>query len=153
MRVLVVEDDELLAGALRRGLSAEGYAVEVAPDGVDGLHRATEFDYDVMILDVLLPGLDGVRVCAQLRAAARDLPVLMLTAKDGAADHVAGLDAGADDYLAKPFKYPVLLAPAAGAVAARSSPAAAGAAARAADPGPGPAPVYQGRHGTRPHPP
>ena len=68
MRVLVVEDDELLASALSRGLSAEGYAVEVAPDGVDGLHRATEFDYDAMILDVLLPGLDGVRVCAQLRA-------------------------------------------------------------------------------------
>jgi len=110
MRVLVVDDDELLTSALSRGLSAEGYAVEVALDGVDGLHRATEFDYDAMILDVLLPGLDGVRVCAQLRAADRDLPVLMLTARDGAPDHIAGLDAGADDYLAKPFKYPVLLA-------------------------------------------
>ena len=110
MRVLVVDDDELLTSALSRGLSAEGYAVEVALDGGDGLHRATEFDYDAMILDVLLPGLDGVRVCAQLRAADRDLPVLMLTARDGAPDHIAGLDAGADDYLAKPFKYPVLLA-------------------------------------------
>jgi two-component system, OmpR family, response regulator len=110
MRVLVVDDDELLTSALSRGLSAEGYAVEVTLDGVDGLHRATEFDYDAMILDVLLPGLDGVRVCAQLRAADRDLPVLMLTARDGAPDHIAGLDAGADDYLAKPFKYPVLLA-------------------------------------------
>ena len=110
MRVLVVDDDELLTSALSRGLSAEGYAVEVALDGVDGLHRATEFDYDAMILDVLLPGLDGVRVCAQLRAADRDLPVLMLTARDGAPDHIAGLDAGADAYLAKPFKYPVLLA-------------------------------------------
>jgi two-component system, OmpR family, response regulator len=110
MRVLVVEDDELLASALSRGLAAEGYAVEVAADGVDALHRATEFDYDAMILDVMLPGLNGVGVCTQLRAADRDLPVLMLTAKDGSDDHVAGLDAGADDYLAKPFKYPVLLA-------------------------------------------
>jgi DNA-binding response OmpR family regulator len=110
MRVLVVEDDELLASSLRRGLAAEGYAVEVAADGVDGLHLAREFDYDAMILDVLLPGLNGVRVCAQLRADGRDLPVLMLTARDGAADHVAGLDAGADDYLAKPFAYVVLLA-------------------------------------------
>ena len=110
MRVLVVEDDELLASSLRRGLTAEGYAVEVAADGIDGLHRAREFDYDAMILDVLLPGLNGVRVCAQLRADCRDLPVLMLTARDGAADHVTGLDSGADDYLAKPFSYAVLLA-------------------------------------------
>ena len=110
MRVLVVEDDELLASSLRRGLTAEGYAVEVAADGIDGLHRAREFDYDAMILDVLLPGRNGVRVCAQLRADGRDLPVLMLTAKDGAADHVTGLDSGADDYLAKPFSYAVLLA-------------------------------------------
>ena len=110
MRVLVVEDDELLASSLHRGLTAEGYAVEVAADGVDGLHRATEFDYDAVILDVLLPGLNGVRVCAALRAGGRDLPVLMLTARDAAIDHVAGLDAGADDYLAKPFSYAVLLA-------------------------------------------
>ncbi len=110
MRLLVVEDDELLASAVSRGLTAEGYAVEVAADGVEGLHLATEFDYDAMILDVLLPGLNGVRVCARLREAGRDLPVLMLTAKDGSDDHVAGLDAGADDYLAKPFSYPVLLA-------------------------------------------
>jgi two-component system OmpR family response regulator len=110
VRVLVVEDDELLASSLRRGLTAEGYAVEVAADGVDGLHRAREFDYDAMILDVLLPGLNGAAVCARLRADGRNLPVLMLTARDGAADHVAGLDAGADDYLAKPFSYAVLLA-------------------------------------------
>jgi DNA-binding response OmpR family regulator len=110
MRVLIVEDDELLAASLSRGLTAEGYAVEIAGDGIDGLHRAREFDYDAMILDVLLPGLNGVRVCAQLRSEGRDLPVLILTARDGTADHVAGLDAGADDYLAKPFKYPVLLA-------------------------------------------
>jgi DNA-binding response OmpR family regulator len=110
MRVLVVEDDELLAAVLGRGLAAEGYAVEVAADGIDGLHRASEFDYDVMILDLLLPGLNGLRVCAELRAAGRDLPVLMLTAKDDAADHAEGLDTGADDYLAKPFTFPVLLA-------------------------------------------
>lgn len=110
MRILLVEDDDLLASTLGRGLTAEGYAVEIAADGIDGLHRAIEFDYDAMILDLLLPGLNGLRVCAQLRTAGRDLPVLMLTAKDEADDHVAGLDAGADDYLAKPFKYPVLLA-------------------------------------------
>jgi DNA-binding response OmpR family regulator len=110
MRILVVEDDELLAAALSRGLTAEGYAVEVAADGVDGLHRAREFDYDAMILDLLLPGLNGLRVCAELRAAGRNLPVLMLTAKDGALDHAEGLDTGADDYMAKPFRFPVLLA-------------------------------------------
>jgi DNA-binding response OmpR family regulator len=110
MRILVVEDDELLAAALSRGLTAEGYAVEVAADGVDGLHRAREFDYDAMILDLLLPGLNGLRVCAELRAAGRNLPVLMLTAKDGALDHAEGLYTGADDYMAKPFRFPVLLA-------------------------------------------
>ena len=110
MRILVVEDDELLAAALNRGLAAEGYAVEVAADGIDGLHRAREFDYDAMILDLLLPGLNGLRVCAELRGAGRNLPVLMLTAKDGAVDHAEGLDTGADDYMAKPFTFPVLLA-------------------------------------------
>ena len=110
MRILVVEDDELLAAALNRGLAAEGYAVEVAANGIDGLHRAREFDYDAMILDLLLPGLNGLRVCAELRGAGRNLPVLILTAKDGAVDHAEGLDTGADDYMAKPFTFPVLLA-------------------------------------------
>jgi DNA-binding response OmpR family regulator len=110
MRILLVEDDDLLADTLCRGLTAEGYAVEIAADGVDGLHRAIAFDYDAMILDLLLPAMNGLRVCSQLRAAGRDLPVLILTAKDEATDHVTGLDTGADDYLAKPFKYPVLLA-------------------------------------------
>jgi DNA-binding response OmpR family regulator len=110
MRILVVEDDELTASALERGLAAEGYAVEVASDGVDGLHRAKEFSYDAMILDLMLPGISGLAVCSELRAAGRDLPVLMLTALGDPADHTAGLDIGADDYIVKPFKFPVLLA-------------------------------------------
>jgi DNA-binding response OmpR family regulator len=110
MRVLVVEDDELLAESLLRGLTAQGYAVEVARDGIDGLHLATEFRYDVMILDILLPGLNGYRVCARLRDAGVAVPILMLTAKDGEWDQAEGLDSGADDYLVKPFHYAVLLA-------------------------------------------
>jgi DNA-binding response OmpR family regulator len=110
MRILVIEDDELTARALHRGLAAEGYAVEVAEDGVDGLHRAREFEYDAMILDIMLPGISGLGVCSELRAAGHNLPVLMLTALGDPADHAAGLDIGADDYLAKPFKFPVLLA-------------------------------------------
>jgi DNA-binding response OmpR family regulator len=110
MRILLVEDDEMLARSLARGLSAEGYAVDVAGDGVDGLHLARELDFDAMILDILLPGLNGYAVCAELRAAGRDLPILMLTAKDGVWDQAEGLDTGADDYLVKPFQLPVLLA-------------------------------------------
>jgi two-component system, OmpR family, response regulator len=110
MRILVVEDDELTARALERGLTAEGYAVEVANDGIDGLHRAREFCYDAMILDLMLPGISGLAVCSELRAAGRDLPVLMLTALGDPADHTTGLDTGADDYIVKPFKFPVLLA-------------------------------------------
>jgi DNA-binding response OmpR family regulator len=110
MRILVVEDDDLTASALQRGLAAEGYAVEVAGDGVDGLHRAREFSYDAMILDLMLPGIGGMAVCSELRAAGRDLPVLMLTALGDPAGHAAGLDTGADDYLVKPFTFPVLLA-------------------------------------------
>jgi len=110
MRILVVEDDRLLAGSLARGLGAEGYAVDVVGDGIDGLHAAQEYDYDAMILDILLPGLNGYRVCAALRSAGADLPILMLTAKDGEWDEAEGLDTGADDYLVKPFRYPVLLA-------------------------------------------
>jgi DNA-binding response OmpR family regulator len=110
VRILIVEDDELLARSLARGLGAEGYAVDLAADGVDGLYRAQEYDYDAMILDILLPGMNGYLVCAKLRAGGADLPVLMLTAKDGAWDEAEGLDTGADDYLIKPFQYPVLLA-------------------------------------------
>jgi DNA-binding response OmpR family regulator len=110
MRVLVVEDDELLAESLCRGLTAEGYTVEVARDGTDGLHLATEIDYDIVILDIMLPGVNGYLVCARLRERGNNVPILMLTAKDGEWDEADGLDTGADDYLIKPFHYPVLLA-------------------------------------------
>jgi DNA-binding response OmpR family regulator len=110
MRILVVEDDELTARALERGLAAEGYATEVAKDGVDGLHRAREYSYDAMILDVLLPGISGLAVCSELRASGCDLPVLMLTALGDPVGHTTGLDIGADDYIVKPFTFPVLLA-------------------------------------------
>jgi DNA-binding response OmpR family regulator len=110
LRVLVVEDELKMARALRRGLEQEGYAVDAALDGDDGLHRATEWDYDAIVLDVLLPGLDGIEVCRRLRQAGRWAPVLMLTARDGVADRISGLDVGADDYLVKPFAFGELLA-------------------------------------------
>ncbi|MFX4291715.1 response regulator [Streptomyces bohaiensis] len=110
MRVLIVEDEQRLAASLAAGLGAEGFAVDVVHNGTDGLHRATEFDYDLVILDIMLPGLNGYRVCAALRAAGDETPVLMLTAKDGEYDEAEGLDTGADDYLTKPFSYVVLLA-------------------------------------------
>ena len=110
MRLLVVEDEERLARALRRGLQAEGFAVDVAYDGVTGLELALHGEYDAMILDVMLPKLSGYRVVRALRAEANWLPVLMLSAKDGEYDQADGLDCGADDYLTKPFSYVVLLA-------------------------------------------
>ncbi|GLY08348.1 response regulator transcription factor [Actinoplanes sp. NBRC 101535] len=110
MRVLVVEDEARLAAALRRGLQAEGFAVDVAGDGQDGLEMARHGGYDAMILDVMLPRLSGYRVVRQLRAERHWLPVLMLSAKDGEYDQADGLDCGADDYLTKPFSYIVLLA-------------------------------------------
>ncbi|MFE0675516.1 response regulator transcription factor [Streptomyces sp. NPDC058867] len=110
MRLLIVEDEKRLALSLAKGLTAEGYAVDVVHDGREGLHRATEGTYDLLILDIMLPGLNGYRVCAALRAAGDDTPILMLTAKDGEYDEAEGLDTGADDYLTKPFSYVVLLA-------------------------------------------
>jgi two-component system OmpR family response regulator len=110
MKLLVVEDDSKIAGALRRGLTAEGFHVEVAQDGVDGLWRAREGGYDLILLDVMLPGCNGYRVCADLRTAGDTTPILMLTAKDGDLDEAEGLDTGADDYLRKPFSFPVLVA-------------------------------------------
>ena len=99
-----------MASSLRRGLAAEGYAVEVASDGEDGLWLATENEFDVIVLDVMLPKLDGFEVVAELRRLGHGTPVLMLTAKDADRDQADALDAGADDYLAKPFSYVVLLA-------------------------------------------
>lgn len=110
MRVLVVEDEERLAGGLRAGLQAEGFTVDVALDGPEGLWMARERTYDVIILDIMLPGLDGYGVCAALRRHGVWTPVLMLTARVGERDEVRALDGGADDYLAKPFSHPVLVA-------------------------------------------
>src|ERR1700736_5858873 len=110
MRVLVVEDDQAMASSLTWGLEAEGYVVDVAGNGEDGLWKARETAHDVIILDVMLPGLDGYQVCRQLREQGLWTPILMLTAMDEDLDHAEGLDSGADDYLAKPFAYPVLLA-------------------------------------------
>ena len=110
MRVLVVEDERRLAAAVRRGLQAEGFAVDLAHDGVDGLHRAREGGYDALVLDIMLPGLSGYKVCEQLRAEENWVPILILSAKDGEYDQADGLDLGADDYLTKPFSYVVLAA-------------------------------------------
>jgi len=110
VKVLVVEDDAKVATAVKRGLEAEGFSVEVASDGNDGLWRASEAGYDVIILDIMLPGRNGYRVCADLRAAQVWTPILMLTAKDGDLDEAEALDLGADDYLTKPFSFPVLVA-------------------------------------------
>ncbi|WP_116950749.1 response regulator transcription factor [Jiangella endophytica] len=110
MRVLVVEDERGLARALHRGLSAEGFSVEVTHDGLDGLHLARENAYDVIVLDIMLPSLSGYRICQTLRAEGNWVPILMLSAKDGEYDQADGLDVGADDYLTKPFSYVVLVA-------------------------------------------
>ncbi|GHJ98058.1 DNA-binding response regulator [Streptomyces sp. NE5-10] len=108
MRILVIEDEERIAASLRRGLTAVGYTVDVAHDGIDGLHMAREHRYAAILLDLMLPGLNGYQVCARLRAEGNNVPVLMLTAKNGEYDEAEGLDTGADDYLAKPFSYVVL---------------------------------------------
>jgi len=110
MRVLVVEDDLHLARAIRRGLESEGFAVDVAPDGEEGLWLAAESAYDAIVLDIMLPGVDGYTVCARLREADNWAPILMLTARNGELDETAALDTGADDFLAKPFSYMVLVA-------------------------------------------
>ncbi|MEZ0069830.1 two-component system OmpR family response regulator [Streptacidiphilus sp. MAP12-20] len=110
MRILVIEDDEALGASLTWGLQAENYAVELATDGKEGLWQATEHDFDLIILDVMLPGLDGYQVCTRLRDVGNWTPILMLTAMDAPLDQAEGLDLGADDYLTKPFAYPVLLA-------------------------------------------
>ena len=110
MRILVVEDELKMAGLLRRGLEEEGYAVDVAATGSDAVWAATENPYDAILLDVMLPDVNGFEVCRRLRAAGRWAPVLMLTARTAVTDRVAGLDAGADDYLTKPFSFSELFA-------------------------------------------
>ncbi|MFE4698384.1 response regulator transcription factor [Streptomyces sp. NPDC056738] len=110
MRLLIVEDEKRLALSLAKGLRAEGFAVDVVHDGNEGLHLAAEGVHDLVLLDIMLPGLNGYRVCAALRAAGHNMPILMLTAKDGEYDEAEGLDTGADDYLTKPFSYVVLVA-------------------------------------------
>jgi two-component system OmpR family response regulator len=110
MRVLVVEDETPLAAALRDGLNGEGHSVDVASDGVDGLWYAEENDYDVIVLGLMLPVINGYEVCRRLREQENWTPVLMLTARDADHDMVVGLDAGADDYVTKPFSFDVLLA-------------------------------------------
>jgi len=110
VRVLLVEDEILLAEAIRRGLMAAGFVVDVAHDGVDGLWAASENLYDVVVLDVLLPGMHGYAVLKQIRERQNWVPVIMLTAKDGEYDQTDAFDLGADDYLTKPFSFPVLVA-------------------------------------------
>jgi two-component system, OmpR family, response regulator len=110
MRVLIVEDEVKMAGLLRRGLREEGLAADVARSGDDAVWMARATDYDAIVLDVMLPGADGFEVCRRLREAGTWSPVIMLTARDAVNDRVAGLDAGADDYLTKPFSFAELLA-------------------------------------------
>src|SRR3954465_11373090 len=110
MRLLVVEDEKRLAAGLRKGLEAEGFAVDVVHNGTDGIWMAREIPFDAIILDVMLPGANGYQVCRTLRSDGNWTPILMLTAKDGVWDEVEGLDTGADDYLTKPFSHAVLVA-------------------------------------------
>src|SRR5262249_812361 len=105
MRILIVEDDGKMAELLRRGLSQEGHQVTIASDGGAGLAEAQSHAFDVIVLDVMLPGMDGLTVAKKLRSAGSRVPVLMLTARDGVSDIVRGLDVGADDYLTKPFSF------------------------------------------------
>jgi two-component system, OmpR family, response regulator len=110
MKLLLVEDDAKIATLVKRGLEAEGFTVDVAFDGVDGLWMATEGSFDLIVLDLMLPGRNGYQICADLRRAGDWTPILVLTAKDGDLDEAEALDTGADDYLTKPFSFPVLVA-------------------------------------------
>ncbi len=110
MRILVVDDDERLCSVISRGLTEEGYAVDTALDGEDGQYLAEINSYDLVILDVMMPKSDGLTVCRNLREGGVEVPILMLTAKDAIPDRVTGLDAGADDYLIKPFAFDELIA-------------------------------------------
>ncbi|MGH8946653.1 MAG: response regulator transcription factor [Acidimicrobiia bacterium] len=110
MKILLVEDDKKIATSVKRGLEAEDFTVDVALNGTDGLWLATEGTYDLIILDIMLPGRNGYQICADLRDAGDWTPILMLTAKDGDLDEAEALDTGADDYLTKPFSFAVLVA-------------------------------------------
>ncbi len=110
MRILIVEDEHKIANALKKGLEQESYAVDVEYDGEDGLHAALNEDYDLLILDRMLPGVEGMEICRQVRSKHIHCPIIMLTAKDQIKDRVAGLNAGADDYLIKPFAFEEILA-------------------------------------------
>jgi heavy metal response regulator len=110
MRILVVEDEKKIAGFIKRGLKEEGYAVDVAADGDEGYSLASINDYDLIVLDIMLPKIDGITLCKKLRADKVDIPIIMLTAKTSVQDKVTGLDSGANDYLTKPFAFEELLA-------------------------------------------
>ena len=110
MKVLLIEDDKRIATTVKRGLEGEGFSVSVALDGLDGLWMATEGIFDALIVDIMLSGKNGFQICAELRQAGDWTPILVLTAKDGDLDEAEALDAGADDYLVKPFSFPVLVA-------------------------------------------
>lgn len=110
MRTLVIEDDPKLGRLLRRGLTEEGFSVDLAADGEEGLHLATTEAYDAVVLDLMIPKIPGVQVLASMRKAGRDTPVLILTARDAPQEKVAGLNAGADDYMTKPFTFAELIA-------------------------------------------
>jgi len=109
-RILVVEDERSILSAIRRGMAFEGYTVDVAETGTQALDIVRDRLPDLIVLDIMLPGIDGIEVCRRIRAAGEDVPILMLTARDDVQDRVAGLDAGADDYLIKPFAFEELLA-------------------------------------------
>jgi heavy metal response regulator len=110
MRILVVEDERKVAEFIRKGLKEEGYAVDVVNDGAEGLYMAQSSEYDLILLDIMLPAMDGLQLCRAVRSSGSDVPILMLTARDSVKDKVKGLDTGADDYLTKPFAFEELLA-------------------------------------------
>lgn len=110
MKLLLIEDDKKIATTVKRGLEGEGFTVEVALDGTDGLWQATEGSFDLLIVDLMLPGTNGFKICASLREAGDWTPILVLTAKDGEYDQTEALETGADDYLTKPFSFPILVA-------------------------------------------
>lgn len=110
MRILVVEDEHRIANTIKKGLTQERYAVDVAYDGISGFDLASTEDYDILILDLMLPGMDGLQICRKIRESGNNVPILILTAKSRIPDRVAGLDEGADDYLTKPFSFEELLA-------------------------------------------